>query len=207
MQDVVVGEQIRELVAARHEKGQSVCLELGCGSRKRDETAIGIDVLALPTVDLVGDAVTVLEHFATGSVDRISSSHFLEHVSDLSAVLRACARIMKSGAEFHAAVPHFSNPYFYSDPTHVQPFGLYTFNYLVESSFTKRTVPQYQDPFPFTYAAALYVFKSTRPHYLRHAAKQWARLFNKSTWTKEWYEENWVWRLPAYEIQYQLIRN
>src|SRR5690348_13203727 len=95
-----------------------VVLELGCGSTKRDSVAIGVDVMDLPGVDLVGDIFEVLSSFPATSVDAIQSYHFVEHVDDLPRLMQECARIMKGGATLTVVVPHFSNPYFYSDYTH-----------------------------------------------------------------------------------------
>lgn len=157
-------------------------------------------------VDILGDALEVLAAFDEGSVDSIFSSHFLEHVDDARGLLAACARVLRPGGSFVAVVPHFSNPFFYSDPTHDRPYGLYTFNYLVAESFTTRTVPHYETPLPFAYKNATYGFKSSRPHDVRQGFKQLGRIFNLSTWTKELYEEDWSWLLPAYELRYELER-
>ena len=73
-------------------------------------------------------------------------------------------------------------------------------------TFTTRGVPQYETPLPFRYSNATFAFKSSRPHYVRHGFKQIGRIFNLSTWLKELYEENWCWRLPAYEVDYELTK-
>src|SRR5581483_11637254 len=90
-----------------------VVLELGCGARKSDPEAIGIDALDSDVVDLVGDAIAVLRRFPDASVARVSSSHFLEHVEDLEGLLAEASRVLVDHGVFDATVPHFSNPYFY----------------------------------------------------------------------------------------------
>ncbi|MHC4737562.1 MAG: hypothetical protein ACYS9Y_01525, partial [Planctomycetota bacterium] len=48
----------------------------------------------------------------------------------------------KKGGRVFAYVPHFSNLYYYSDPTHNSFFGFYTFYYFVDSKHQlKRKVP------------------------------------------------------------------
>ena len=65
----------------------------------------------------------------------------------------------------------------------------------------------YDEALPFAYRNATFVFKSSRPHYVRHAFKQLGRVVNRSTWTKELYEEKWSWIFPAYEVRYELERD
>jgi len=197
---------IHRILRRLHEESTPVRLELGCGDHKMIRGSIGIDIRSLPSVDLVGDAVSILSKFPDASVDEIHSSHFLEHLDDVRGLLSASARVLKPRGYFFATVPHFSNPFYYSDPTHRTPFGLYTPAYFTVRSFTKRQVPIYETPIPLAYANADYGFKSHRPHYLRHALKQVGRIFNLTDWTKEWYEERWVWLVPAHEIHYTLVK-
>jgi len=182
-------------------------LDLGCGTTKRSG-AVGIDILPLPGVDLVGDALEILRGISTGAVSAIYSSHFLEHVPDAEAIVREASRVLKHGGEFRAVVPHFSNPAFYSDPTHRNYFGLYTFGYWIRSTPYRRKTPRYIDPLPFTMLNATHRFKSSRPFYVRHGIKKllgsWVNL---SRWTQEFYEEHLCWIMPCYELDYVLRRD
>ena len=181
-------------------------LELGCGSSKRLPHAVGIDVLDLAGVDVVGDALEVLRALPAGSVTSVYSEHFLEHVADPLAILAECARVLRPGGLFRAVVPHFANPYFYSDPTHRVFFGLYTFDYWIRSSRFRRRVPHYADPLPFALVSARHQFKS--PFYLHYAAVKalsfWVGL---SRWTQELYEGHLCWLLPCYELDIILRRD
>lgn len=183
-------------------------LELGCGGTKRLPDSVGVDLLDLPGVDVVGDALEVLRSLPDGSVRAIHSEHFLEHIPDAEGLVREAARVLEPGGEFRAVVPHFSNPHFYSDPTHRTFFGLYTFSYWVRSVPWRRQTPQYDDAAPLTLVEAHYHFKSARPFYVRHAIKKvlgsWV---NRSRWTREFYEEHFVWLMPAYELEYLLRRD
>jgi ubiquinone/menaquinone biosynthesis C-methylase UbiE len=180
-------------------------LELGCGSTKRLAESIGVDVRYFPGVDVVGDALEVLRSLPDGSVRAIRSEHFLEHISHAEHLVRESARVLEPGGEFRAVVPHFSNPHFYSDPTHRNIFGLYTFSYWVASVPWTRRTPQYGEPIALSLVEARYHFKSSRPFYGRHAIKRllgsWV---NTSRWTQEFYEENLTWLMPAYELEYVL---
>lgn len=183
-------------------------LELGCGSAKRDPNSVGIDLLPSSATDVVGDAVEILRSLPPASVDGIRSDHFLEHIDDVEGLLRLCAEVMKPGGIFVAIVPHFSNPYFYSDPTHKAFFGLYTLSYCIRATPFRRQVPQYIDPLPYILTRVRYHFKSSPPFYFRHGVKKtYGWLANLLMWTQEFYEENLCWTFPAYEIRYVLRRD
>jgi len=123
---------------------EPLVLELGCGNRKRLPYSIGIDALDYEAVDIVGDVFDVLQQFPNQSVDMITTHHFFEHIEDLNHLMTELARVMVFNGKIEIVVPHFSNPYFYSDPTHRSFFGLYTFSYYAVAPFLKRTVPTYQ---------------------------------------------------------------
>lgn len=181
-------------------------LELGCGPRKRNPTDIGIDAIDYEGVDIVGDVYEVLALIDENTIDRVSSSHFLEHVTDLTKLLSEIARILKPGGRLDVVVPHFSNPYYYSDYTHRNPFGLYSFSYLAESDLFRRSVPMYEIPM-FKLNSVVLGFKSPRPFYVRFAFKRaLGLLINSSRYLQEFYEENLCYLVPCYEITFQLTK-
>ena len=190
----------------RVRRGDAISLELGCGARKRNRTAIGIDQLDLPEVDVVGDVFDVLSLLPQGSVMSIHTYHFLEHVSDLSRIMPELGRVLKPGGELEVAVPHFANPYYYSDPTHCRPFGLYTFCYLAKSSLFARTVPAYGYQFDFDLRDVRLHFDS--PFISRKIIRRLLLnpFFNLTRWMQEFHEENLCFLFPAYEICYKLVR-
>jgi len=187
------------------DKSREVCLELGCGPCKRHVDAIGIDVLDYDGVDLVGDVFDVLKLFPDNSVDAVMAYHFIEHVADLPGLMSVLARIVKPGGSLELVAPHFSNPYFYSDPTHKQTFGLYTFCYYAESRLFKREVPSYVRNPVFSLAGVDLIFKSNRPFYFRYGVKTlMGFLFNSSAFMREFYEENLCYMFPCYEVRYRI---
>lgn len=180
-------------------------LELGCGAGKRHPVAVGVDLLDVAGADIVGDALEALGAFPDGSVDSIYSEHFMEHVPEPHQILREAARVLRPGGEFRAIIPHFSNLWFYSDPTHRSYFGLYTFCYWVVKAPFRRHVPQYETPLPFELISARHVFKSSRPFLIRHGIKKVVSCwFNLTRWTQEFYEEFLSQVMPCYEIDYLL---
>jgi SAM-dependent methyltransferase len=182
-------------------------LELGCGNRKRRRQAIGIDIQDSPTVDIVGDVYDVLAAFPSSSVDSVYSYHFLEHVPDVPKLISELARVVRPNGYVEFVTPHFSNPYFYSDQTHRNFFGLYTFCYYGEKSPFARRVPTYGFRLEFEILRVDLVFKSARPFVLRHCIKLLiGTLVNSCNYTKELYEENFSYLLPCYEVRYGLRR-
>jgi ubiquinone/menaquinone biosynthesis C-methylase UbiE len=179
---------------------KNVVLEFGCGQNKVYPEAIAIDSLDFPCVDIVGDAIEVLRAFPDSSVVKITSSHFLEHLADVRLFLEESQRVLVCGGIFEATVPHFSNPYYYSDPTHKTPFGLYTFSYLTNDQILKRRVPAY-GRLSFELVDCRLIFRSYSKSNIRHWLKQiFTIVFNASTYLKEFYEENLCFILPCYEI-------
>jgi SAM-dependent methyltransferase len=194
-------------VLANLDPDRPIALELGCGSHKRRASYIGVDMLDYDEVDVVGDAHAVLARIPDSGVRAISSYHFLEHVQDLSLLLDEVARVLRPSGAFEVVVPHFSNPYFYSDLTHRNSFGLYTFSYLAQDALFSRRVPHYANRLDFELRDVKLGFKSARPFYVRYAAKTLlSRLFNLNRYMQEFYEENLCYLLPCYEIRYLLRR-
>lgn len=188
--------------------GERISLELGCGDRKRHPEAIGIDLLDAPGVDIVGDVASVLRALPEGCVDRVWSYHFLEHVPDVGLIMRELGRVCATNAVVELTVPHFANPFYSSDPTHRQPFGLYTMSYFCDDRLFSRRVPKYGLVPLFDLRSVDLIFKSPPPRYLRFAFKKALQfVFNSSYWMKELHEEMFCHVLPSYEVRYALVRN
>lgn len=83
--------------------------------------------MALPGVDIQADLNEPLDLLPDGSVEAVHCRHLLEHIDRLLHLLDELHRVVRPGGEIDIRVPHFSNPYGYSDPTHVRFFGLYSF--------------------------------------------------------------------------------
>ena len=182
-------------------------LELGCGNSKRNRQSIGVDILDYPDVDIVGDVYEVLASFPAQSVDAVYSYHFVEHVSDVPKLLSELARIVKPNGSVEFVAPHFSNPYFFSDPTHRNFFGLYTFCYYANKSPFARQVPTYDHKPEFRIIKVDLNFKSSRPFVVRYGIKRLiGSFFNSCNYLKELYEENFCYLFPCYEVRYILRR-
>ncbi len=199
---------IKENISNMANNLERIELELGCGNRKRHRQAIGIDMLDYPDVGIVGDIYEALALFPDQSVDAVYSYHFVEHIPDVPKLLLELARIVKSRGLVEFVAPHFSNPYFYSDPTHRSFFGLYTFCYFADKSPFSREVPTYGNTINFGIDGIDLIFKSARPFIIRYGIKKViGSLFNSCIFMKELYEENFSHIFPCYEVRYILKRH
>ncbi len=180
-------------------------LELGCGPSKRDPAALGVDLLDHPGVDVLGAVLPVLASLPDASVRSVYSAHLFEHLPDLDAVFAALSRVLADGATLELVVPHFSNPYYYSDPTHVRPFGLYSFSYFAAAPMLARQVPRYGRDYGLEVVRLHLGFDS--PWWLRRTVRKAVAFFaNLSDATREFYEENLVYVVPVYELSATLRR-
>ena len=194
MKGVIIQEKI--------DKNEQLIIELGCGPNKKQEDSIGIDCLDMKGVDIVHNLEAPLSFIPDNSIDKVSSSHLLEHINNLEMILSEIHRILKPEGTHEAIVPHFSNPYYYSDYTHQRFFGLYTFDYMAtEATCLKRGVPQFYNNIKFDILERNMNFKS--PFYIRNLIKQVIkRLVNINNYTKEFYEEILPYTFPCSEVQF-----
>jgi predicted SAM-dependent methyltransferase len=194
---------ITERVNELNRQGQPVRIELGCGPSKLPGY-IGIDSLPLDGVDHVANLEEGLAFLPDNSVDEMTSSHFLEHIENFEGLMREIHRVLKPTGIKRITVPHFSNPWYYSDHTHKKFFGLYTFDYFAKETTMARKVPRFYHDFHFVVVKRKIVFKS--PHTtLRNLRKQvYNRLFNVNSYMQEYYEECLCYRFPCQEMQYIL---
>jgi ubiquinone/menaquinone biosynthesis C-methylase UbiE len=154
---------------------------------------------------VVGDVVDVLRSLADDSVTEVYSSHLFEHIEDLSTLIAELERVLILGGRLHVVVPHFSNPYYYSDPTHQRPFGLYTFSYFADDRLLRRRVPTYGHLPRLRLESARLNFRSSIEFRRRYRLKAvLGRLVNASGWLQEFYEENLAALLPCYELEFTL---
>jgi len=181
-------------------------IELGCGNSRKFLDSITIDKVDLDSVDIVADINYGLKFIPNDSIDEVYSSHFLEHVDNYELVMSEIFRILKPGGKKIGTVPHFSNPHFYSDYTHKNYFGLYTFFYMSKTSTMKRKVPNYYNNINFNVLQLRLIFFSSY-RLLHYARKIIERIFNINNSMKEFYEENLCYMIPANEIFFILEKS
>jgi SAM-dependent methyltransferase len=145
-----------------------------------------------------------LAELPDNSVAEIYSRHTLEHVDALLPLMGELHRVTKPDGRIEIIVPHFSNPYGYSDPTHVRFFGLYSFYYFSdESDQPRRKVPSFYIPERFTVEAIrIHPMKRSVLSRLFGSLVKW--FMNRSVARLDWYERNLCWWLPADSIRFVL---
>jgi len=176
-----------------------IVLELGCGPKKH-EGRLGIDRVALPGVDITADLEQGLPFIPDNSIEAIHSRSVLEHIDNLELMMHEIWRVLKPEGRKHLFVPHFSNPYYYSDYTHQRFFGLYSFEYFSSSQQRfKRNVPSFYQDFGFRTEKLRLEF--TSPWKSRRFVKKLVeRCVNSHHWCQEFYEENCCYMIPCYGI-------
>ena len=196
---------ISTIIAEKIEKNERIVIELGCGPNKI-AGAIGVDKYQGEAVDIIADIEKGLPFLPDNSVDELSSRHLLEHIENLELLIREIYRVLKPGGIHKVVVPHFSNPYFYSDYTHRRFFGLYTFDYFAdEASKLKRKVPSFYNDLQFHITKRYLRFHSTQPfrHFRRTLLSKWV---NRSSHAQERYEESYCYLYPCQEIHYEMTK-
>ncbi|MFP3982372.1 MAG: class I SAM-dependent methyltransferase [Desulfurivibrionaceae bacterium] len=184
-----------------HKEDQPVIIDIGCGQKKKPGR-IGIDQFDLPEIDIVTDIEKGLSFLPQRSVDEIHCRSVLEHIHNFDFLLREIMRVLKEDGRAYVFVPHFSNPYYYSDPTHVRPFGLYTFYYYADFEHQlKRKVPNFYSDLRIQIISQKLVFRFEFA-LLGFLKKGLGRVINSCQWFQEYYEENLVYHLPAHGIEF-----
>lgn len=177
-----------------------VVVELGCGPKKK-AGSIGVDAIALPGVDVVTNLNEGLAFLPDGSVDRIESVHTFEHLAEIETVIREVVRVLRADGECHITVPHFSNPYYYSDYTHKTPWGLYSMGYFCKEGWPyRRKVPSFYNDVGVRMISQKVRFTSEFV-VIKQMKKVSQAIVNSSRLMQELWEENLCWQLPASELR------
>jgi hypothetical protein len=184
-------------------RSRGLRLNLGGGLR-RLPGFYNVDRLALPGIDILADLNEPLSELPDDSVDEVYCRHTLEHVSRLLELLAELHRVIRPEGRIEIIVPHFSNPYGYSDPTHVRFFGLYSFFYFCDpKDQPRRKVPGFYVPQRFRVERVrCHLLKQSLGEKLLRAIVQ--PLINRSLDWLDWYERRLCRWLPASDIRYVL---
>jgi len=195
----IVNDELRR----RLERGEKVKLELGSGGHPRPGY-FGVDTVSLPGVDVVGDLNEPWDALPDGCAEAVYTRHTFEHLPNLLGVMRELHRVSAPDARIEIIVPHFSNVYGMSDPTHVRFFGLYSMFYFCDpAEQPPRKVPAFYTDTRFHVDRVFIAF------YRNSRLEKWfvavfERLVNWRLWTQEFYERRLAFLFHAWEIRYSL---
>ncbi len=187
------------------DQGIPLKINLGSGGGKK-EGFYGLDMANIDNnVDIVADLNRTLELLPDNSVSEIYSCHVLEHINNFIGLMEELHRILRPNGKMEIKVPHFSNPYYYSDPTHVRFFGAYTMYYFVplENQPEFRKVPAF-------YSKCRFKIQSVTITLLNHSLIDrivFPRLYNfinKNIKRQDFFERRLCRIFPANGITYEL---
>jgi SAM-dependent methyltransferase len=175
-------------------------IELGSGQKSKKDR-ITVDKLDLPNVDIVADIEGGLPFLPDCSVDEIHCRSVFEHIQNFEDLMREIVRVLKKSGKAHVFVPHFSNPYYYSDYTHKRFFGLYTFYYFVDTEHQmKRKVPNFYTDIRINIISQKLVFRS--PFWFScQFKKAFGFLINCHRSIMEFYEQHLCHIVPCHGIE------
>lgn len=196
---VLDAQFLRDLDAKR-----TVRIDLGSGGKSRPGFYC-IDHVPLAGVHVVADLNKPLDLIPDHSIDHVYTRHALEHIDEFLPLMKKIHRFCKPGALIEIIVPHFSNVYGFSDPTHVRFFGLYSMSYFVspEKQHRVRKVPAF-------YTSTRFTIEQVRIEFYRHGwidrllAGAFTRWVNMSPQTQDFYERRLAHWFHAWQISFRM---
>ena len=110
----------------------TIKINIGCGLDIK-ENYINYDLTPLHPSVLKLDLENMMIPHEDNSVDKIIAQDVLEHIFDLSKVMKEFYRVLKPGGKVYIRVPHFTYHCAYEDPTHCRRFSSESFKYFCSS--------------------------------------------------------------------------
>jgi SAM-dependent methyltransferase len=169
-----------------------VILDFGCGKKKQEAGAIGLDRQPGSNADIICELAHFPWPLRDNCAERIHLSHFIEHQPDVLRAMAEVHRVAKPGAEVLIVTPHYSSPDSFTDPTHVVHLGIHSFDYFTQESFAD-----------FTYGAGGFRLIDRRLTFggnflLDNLGRLIAGI------SLDFYEKHFAWIFPARNIQCRL---
>jgi hypothetical protein len=183
--------------------GLGLRLNLGSGERHLPGF-FNLDCVRHTNPDILADLNAPLSELPDNSVEAIYARHTLEHVERLLELLGELHRVTRPGGRLDIIVPHFSNPYGYSDPTHVRFFGLYSFHYFCAAADQpRRKVPNFYSPVRFRVESIRFnLLKESAAEKVSRAILQ--PFINRGVGWLDWYERRLCRLFPVNDVRYVL---
>ena len=180
-------------------------LNLGSGNENLTDY-YNCDIKNEKNIDIVCDLNNKLDLIPDNTVANIYSNQTFEHINNLTGLISEIVRISSNKARCKFIVPHFANPYYYSDPTHVRQFGLYTFHYFVKSNNQWiRKVPNYLTMNEIELINTEIIFyRNTVFENLFNPFIQ--KIINLNRYLQDFYEKKLCWIYPPSNLIFEIKR-
>jgi SAM-dependent methyltransferase len=171
---------------------RKVTLDIGCGKRKVEPDAVGIDASPGSAADHVWNLDCYPWPLPDDAFDRIHMSHVIEHLEDPMRAMAEVYRVARDAADVFIVTPHFSSHNSYVDPTHRRHLAAASFQY-----FTGQDFPTFAgSACRFDIVAVELTFGGN--FLLDNLGRFLARRSLK------WYERHAAWTFPALDIRAHL---
>jgi 2-polyprenyl-3-methyl-5-hydroxy-6-metoxy-1,4-benzoquinol methylase len=167
-------------------------LDIGCGTRKAEPGAIGIDSHPRSAADIRWNLDDFPWPLDSDKFDRIHMSHIIEHVRDVNRTMAEVFRVARDGADVFIVTPHFSSHNSYTDPTHVRHLAVRSFEYFTGSDFATFGGSDFRfdiEKLELTFGKNFFLDRAGR----------WLARRNL-----QWYERHAAWMFPAQDIHCHL---
>ena len=175
-----------------------VNVDLGCG-RHKAAGAFGLDIVALPGVDVVARLDAPHLPFCDGVAHIAFARNVLEHLDDLAAAMEDIGRVLAPQGRLVIEVPYFASPSAHADPTHRRAFTAFTFDHFAappESGWEANRHTWFQTPRFHVAARRLRFGRAHRLLGLASLANRWPRA----------YENLFVYWFPARALEVELVK-
>jgi len=195
---------INPLVEKDIKEEKPININLGSGMSNKDGF-YSLDQFNINDVDILANLNNPLELLPDNSVQKIFSHHVIEHIENFIPLMEELHRVVCNGGTIEIIVPHFSNTYGFSDPTHVRFFGLYTMYYFTPEELQPKTrkVPSFYTDFKFK-------IKSVHIEFYKDSildkiiAFVFTPIVNKNTLFQLFYERRLSGLVHASQIRYKI---
>jgi hypothetical protein len=186
------------------ENNIDIKINLGSGESKKNGF-YSLDHLELNGTDIIADLNNPLDLIPDNCIKYVYSRHVFEHIINFNELMLEIHRISKANCKIEVIVPHFSNVYAYSDPTHVRFFGLYTMYYFTPQNLQPniRKVPDFYNNKKFI-IKSIYIDFYTESIFDKLFGRLFKLFVNSNFYFQNFYERRLSRIYHAWQIKYVL---